>query len=309
MSWTTLEEGAPVHLALTLVFVALLPGCVEFSAVYEPVDGGAAPAVDASGAPPTARYHPLDFATPAKHGSELAAQRQDCRTCHGDSLQGVGAAVSCDSCHKPGWRTNCTYCHGGAANTTGAPPRDLGGLAAGAGFPAHTAHVTGRITASSGCTQCHRRPTDVLSAGHAFDATAGRGEAVFTGGVSPATTMTATTCSNNYCHGNGRVNGTVSTAATASACSACHADATTKDRWGEMSGAHLVHLINPTIACADCHNRVVAADSPVIINRLLHIDGKRDVAFTENVTYDPATRKCTGLCHLFPHPGLGWGAP
>src|SRR3970282_2725558 len=92
------------------------------------------------------RYHPEGFAAAEIHGLELKQQAQDCRSCHGDELTGA-SAPTCDGCHTPAdppaWRSDCTFCHGGVDDTTGAPPRNLDGtteVQAGT-LPPHAVHV------------------------------------------------------------------------------------------------------------------------------------------------------------------------
>jgi hypothetical protein len=80
-------------------------------------------------------YHPVGYEAAAVHGLELKTGAQDCRECHGATLEG-GSGPSCDSCHQDGWRTNCTYCHG-----TGRAYGDI----------AHTA-------ARPSCSGCHTAP-------------------------------------------------------------------------------------------------------------------------------------------------------
>lgn len=259
-----------------------------------------------------ARYHPAGWAAPTMHGPEMELGRQDCRGCHGQTLEGAGAAPSCDSCHNPppaqakAWRSDCLFCHGGAVNSTGAPPRDPGAplTSASASFVAHAAHVTGSSSAGAyDCTQCHSKPTDVLSAGHTFDATPGAGEARLSAGLSPAGVYTSATdtCSNLYCHGNGRGdNGTIKDGSPTPTCSGCHPGmASGSAAWGTMSGDHRLHLGLGGVTCGDCHRDVTTNGTSIVAAGLgLHIDKRRQVAFSAaGFAYDPATRRCTGSCH------------
>jgi hypothetical protein len=97
------------------------------------------------------------------------------------------------------------------------------------------------------------------------------------------------------------------------ACNACHPSSDDGlIEWATMSGAHAGHLINPGIDCTACHSGTVANDPGVISNPALHMNGRPDVllaAGNEQMTYDPASRTCTGLCHLFLHPRLPWELP
>jgi len=277
----------------------------------EVVASGPDAGADTQVPPAEGRYHPEDFALPQRHGVEMNLQRQDCRACHGQTLTGgvfeERVAPDCDSCHAQGWRTNCIYCHGGDGNATGAPPRELDPARASASFPAHTAHVTSGITASTGCVQCHVQPESVLSVQHAFDATPGRAENDFAGGVAPQTVRQVQACSNSWCHGDGQAPGNVLDSAAPMTCSGCHPADDTPKQWLSMSGAHVAHLINPTMDCTDCHAGTTANDPLRVSGAALHVNGRVDVRLSEDtITYDPATGKCSGVCHLFPHPNLPW---
>jgi predicted CxxxxCH...CXXCH cytochrome family protein len=146
--------------------------------------------------------------------------------------------------------------------------------------------------------QCHIKPTDVLSQGHAFDSTPGVAEVVMSGGLSPAGTYTAGTCANNYCHGNGINPATIKTNVTALKCNACHPDITSSNAWGQMSGQHALHLGFSGVDCTTCHNQVVQTDPSTIADKTLHIDGKKEVAFSvATISFNASTRTCTGSCH------------
>ena len=251
--------------------------------------------------------HPTGWAVPAQHGLASKLQTQDCRTCHGQDLRGGTSSKSCDSCHQVGWRTNCTYCHGGTANQTGAPPRELNGQTdpTRSSFKGHTNHVIARpMHVAWDCNQCHVKPTDVLSANHLFDSTPGKSEVVLSGGRSSAGTYNNGTCSNTYCHGNGRTNGTVATSAAAMTCSSCHpGPGTTSAQAGAMSGQHRTH-ISQGIACYECHGSVVNA-AGTIIDATKHVNGAKDTLFgTSNVTYSGG--RCSGTCHGESHGNRGW---
>jgi predicted CxxxxCH...CXXCH cytochrome family protein len=266
-------------------------------------------------------YHPAGYAAYTIHGRDLKLQVQDCRTCHGQELNGgvVGAGggtiapPGCDGCHPSGWRSSCTFCHG-TTGGNGAPPRDLNGETnpAAISFPGHPAHQSGRITRALDCNQCHRKPTDVLSPYHVFDASPRRGENNLSGGLSPQGVYDPVNkgCTNTYCHGNGRANGTV-TLKTASqlTCSGCHADATTPALWNTMSGDHARHLRDNGVDCTTCHNTVTAAQTSTISDKALHVDGQRQVAFAAglgNIAWNAAGRTCTGTCHNKNHTNDTW---
>jgi predicted CxxxxCH...CXXCH cytochrome family protein len=272
-------------------------------------------------------YHPQGYLAPNIHGRDMKLQVQDCRTCHGMDLNGGTAGAgggtiappSCDSCHQAGWRTNCTYCHGtvstGAGGGAGNPPRDLDGETdvSKISFPGHVAHVSGRIAPAFDCVQCHRKPTDVLSPYHAFDSSPRRGENTLVGGLSPLGVYdpTTKTCTNLYCHGNGRNSVGMMAVATKGplTCNACHPDITTAARWPTMSGQHNRHLTEGGVNCTNCHAATVATDPLVVTGKDRHLNGKPDPAFSAdsgNVAYDAATNKCTGTCHNKNHVSLSW---
>jgi predicted CxxxxCH...CXXCH cytochrome family protein len=223
----------------------------------------------------------------------MVLQRQDCRGCHGADLAG-GSGQSCDNCHQAGWRSDCTYCHGGGLNQTGAPPVDLGSAntSVSQSFVAHTTHVTQGVAAAADCVQCHRKPTDVMSLDHAFDATPERAELAFAAGLSPQGSydVTTGTCSNLYCHSNGRgalgsvVDGTQTT------CNSCHPS-------NSLGGDHRDHD-EDGMTCGTCH-AAVAVGNGTIANALLHVDGVKQMAMPagETIVWAPATRRCTGPCH------------
>lgn len=267
------------------------------------------------------RYHPDGYAAPEMHGAEMKMQAQSCKACHGDDLSGGSSGVSCDGCHTPQspqlWRTNCTFCHGGTQDQTGAPPRSIDGTndPATEKFPPHHAHVTSTISAAVDCMQCHVKATDVLSPGHAFDATPGVAETDFGGGLSKQAVYDGTsTCSNLYCHGDGRGdNGTVHKGDGPRSCASCHASlASGATAWQKMSGAHAMHLSSATqggATCTDCHN-AVTKDNTTIATPALHVNGQRDVQFSAvpqaGFAFDAAKQSCTGTCHGYAHSGALW---
>jgi predicted CxxxxCH...CXXCH cytochrome family protein len=254
--------------------------------------------------------HPDGFAASTLHGPEFELARQDCRgSCHGDQLQGA-SGPSCDSCHDAGWRTDCTYCHGGGANQTGAPPRDLAStnLSQSLSFRAHTRHVTAGMASAFDCVQCHVKPDDVLSPGHVLDATPGAAEVRFTGQLNAGGAYNgAGTCSTSYCHGNGRgANGTIADGAPPRTCASCHGSQTVPGSWDGMSGDHKKHLEESGVTCATCHV-TVTTNGTTIASRALHVDGGKSVAFNfSGMTYTVATKACTGPCHGENHNGDRW---
>lgn len=281
-------------------------------------DGGLAPGdpdAASSGGGGAARVHPAGFAAGPVHGVEMTLQKQDCRTCHGADLTG-GVGPSCDGCHTlsapTSWRSQCTYCHGGGDNQTGAPPRHLDGTTdpARAKFAAHGAHVTQGVAAALDCTQCHKKPADVLSAEHAFDATPGAAEVTMAQGLSPAGTYDGKGgCTNLYCHGSGRTNGTARDGSAALTCAGCHPALNSNEAaWGTMSGEHRLHLELNGVTCGDCH-QTVTQNGTTVVQPALHVDGKRQIAFgaaATGMTWTAANRRCNGPCHVKYHLNEGW---
>jgi predicted CxxxxCH...CXXCH cytochrome family protein len=241
-------------------------------------------------------FHPDGFAAGSVHGTEMELQRSDCRGCHGADLTG-GQGPGCDGCHSgatpDAWRTDCTFCHGGGLTDTGAPPVDLGSTntSAAQSFVAHTKHVTQGVAAASDCVQCHRKPTDVMSAGHAFDATPEAAEISMANGLSPAGSYNGNgTCANVYCHGNGRTNGTYTDGLGPLSCNGCHPT-------NGLAGKHEKHINDENMTCNECHLQV-AGSSTTIIAPALHVDGVKQMQMeVTTIVWDPATRRCTGPCH------------
>ncbi|MCA9490842.1 MAG: CxxxxCH/CxxCH domain-containing protein, partial [Myxococcales bacterium] len=250
--------------------------------------------------------HPPGYDDPAVHGQEALQLTQDCTDCHGTDLRG-GSGQSCDNCHQPGWRTNCTYCHGGAnGDTEGLPPQDIDDQANEdlISFKAHPEHADGDIHPLWGCEVCHgnasRNYADAFTdAGHWIDSTPGVAEVAFTGDAA-GTSYGGGNCTNSWCHGDGQTRGSSTDGTVALDCNGCH-------RYdfdlGAMSGTHALHLNDPTISCADCHDPIVDA-SGAITTPARHVDGNVDVA-TVAIGWD-GTETCTNNCHQHQHNGVSW---
>ncbi len=250
----------------------------------------------------TGTVHPAGYAVSTVHGIEAKLQTQACTGCHGEDLTGGTAQVSCDSCHTSGWRTDCTFCHGGTENSTGAPPEDIDDAVTDVSFPEHGAHVTETIHTAFDCVQCHTRPTDILSPGHIFvgDTTGGAAEMDFLGGLSPAGTYsTSSGCDNLYCHGNGQA-GNAGDARTGdtSSCSMCHGDA---NSGRSLSGQHGEHV--GRYECEECHSLTVSGNT-TIATPVNHVNGVRDLALPAGITFDNG--RCDGACHGEDHRGRNW---
>lgn len=262
------------------------------------------------------RNHDVDYDNSSVHGLDAVLAGSDCRSCHGDALEGCARAPSCNNCHnqghQDGWQTNCTYCHGAGDNDTGAPPRflDDNDLDRPANtFLLHSEHVSAGDHPAYDCVQCHVKPQNALSKGHMFDLaseTPGVAEVLFSGGLSKSGAFANGTCSNLYCHGTGVKNGSIAHTATSMSCTSCHGDrkVTSATAPLALSGAHIKHLTTTDYAsmtCGDCHGDVVSQDT-VIIGPARHVDGTKDVKMPSGVTMDMSGKvTCTGACHGWTH--------
>jgi len=235
----------------------------------------------------------------------MTLQVLDCRECHGAELTGGTSLHSCDRCHQEGWRANCTYCHGGELTDRGAPPRQLDPDhldETTSSFPAHTAHVSLSSHRPYDCVQCHQKPRDVLSNAHAFDFSPGVAEVNFSGGLSAGARWDGEGCSNTYCHGDGKENGSQSLAGDPPFCGGCHAVASSGlIELLTMSGEHREHWIHQ-VGCEDCHSTVGAGDE--LIRPVDHVDGQVNISMDSAITYE--NRRCTGSCHDEQHNQAPW---
>jgi len=240
--------------------------------------------------------HPTGWADPAQHGVAAKTGSLDCRSCHGQDLNGQGDAPSCDSCHEAGWRTNCTFCHGGTDNQSGAPPVDLDG-STDTGLQtvgAHTQHVAGGNHMTYDCGQCHVKPTDVLSPGHVFDNTPGQAEVDFSDGLSSSGSYDDPGCSTLYCHGDGQHdNGSMADfTQSINSCSACHGVP-------PNTGQHQRH-VNMGYECQRCHADV-AGDGNTITGPDLHVNGEKNVNLQGGGNWDSTSGSCDPGCHGSKH--------
>ena len=240
--------------------------------------------------------HPAGWTGALAHGRAVLQGENDCRSCHGADLGGGGAGVGCDGCHEAGWRSDCTFCHGGVSNDTGAPPEGLGLEIR---FP-HTAHVQGPRSHAYDCVECHAVPESLLAAGHIFDDTPGRAEVDLSGGISPNGQHSQDgACSSLYCHGSGKGDdGSITRDSATPACDGCHpSKAGGSSAWESMSGDHRKHL-NKNIECADCHGSVVSGSDRVITPDL-HVNGAHEIQMPAGIVWSGG--RCTGLCHWKGH--------
>lgn len=271
------------------------------------IDQGAVVACTPTGPLPTPeRHHPEGWREPGYHGLELKLRTSeaDCRNCHGADLTG-DLGPSCDSCHQEGWRKNCTFCHGGTDDTSGAPPRDLSGELTNLSFRAHTAHRAATQHPSYDCSSCHTKPTEVTSPGHVFDDTPGRAEVNFSGGFSAgATYLGQGRCSNLYCHGADIGGSGTGDHLDPPTCGSCHVVPTSDpSTYDNLSGAHKKHL-DEGLTCDRCHANTV--ERSVIIGPEAHANGAVDIRFAADVPVTYGDRGCNGTCHGELHSGARW---
>ncbi len=251
-------------------------------------------------------YHPRDFEVAEVHGEQLRLGLDDCTACHGDALDGTGSSsVSCDGCHPIGWREDCTFCHGGTSgDESGAPPRDLDRTQSEADtvFPPHRVHTDETMHGAYRCTMCHVTPDDVTSDGHVFDATPGRAEVDFSGGIAPDASWGGEGCSNNYCHGDGQENGDIDVTESNLRCDSCHAPPNVSGSGAAaLSGEHREH-IRHDIECAECHPNVDTAGRITI--PVLHVDGEASINLGPDISWANGT--CSGNCHNEQHDDRDW---
>ena len=262
------------------------------------IDGGASPECDNPDTnidPET--YHPAGYDQPDAHGMDAKYQRDTCLDCHGSDGGGGDVGVSCDDCHDAGWRTDCTYCHGGTDNNTGAPPVDIDNLTTDLSFPEHTVHVEETIHAPFDCTQCHTKPDNAFDGGHFLvsDSTAGVAEMMFSAGLSSRGSYSAGTCSNLYCHGNGQGDNGTAVSGNSYDCESCHSER-------RLSGEHGEHL-GEDVECAECHSDTVDTREN-IIGPSYHVNGQPDVNLPDGMTYSSGS--CNGSCHGERHSNREW---
>jgi predicted CxxxxCH...CXXCH cytochrome family protein len=247
--------------------------------------------------------HPPEWTDPTSqwfHAYSANAGIAKCTPCHGPNLdQPNGGCGRCHDTNLPAgiasWKVNCTMCHGGTDNQTGAPPRTTWGKTAEfALVGAHTAHVSGnRISAPFACVQCHVTPADALAPGHV------NGDLTITFGgiatqgvvVPPAWNRTTATCSSTYCHGATLVGGTntqpiwTTVNGTQAACGTCHG--IPPPVWGHSYPP--AHNMN---ACTFCHYDVADDRGTTITNPALHVNG---VVNVRNRDTDPDCVSCHGI--------------
>jgi predicted CxxxxCH...CXXCH cytochrome family protein len=203
-------------------------------------------------------------------------------------LTAAAALSACDNT-RPLAKTggNCTGCHGGKDNQTGAPPFDRNGSATSPAVGAHTKHVQFGVA----CNSCHVVPDSANTPGHIEGKPA---RVVFGGlatanGATPSYDPATMTCSATYCHG-ATLNGGKETTQTwdgkiLQGCQSCH---------GYPPGGG--HPTNSN--CALCHPDTVNPDQSLKAGGK-HLNGVVDVAGAHPSGW--ATPTTTGGFTTTPH--------
>ncbi|MBK9037286.1 MAG: CxxxxCH/CxxCH domain-containing protein [Myxococcales bacterium] len=236
-----------------------LSGGTSTNPVWTQVDGAQGQCGSCHGTPP-----------PPPHPSNM-----DCGSCHDTMVPGAGLVIAVPERHIDGnldvtGGQACDSCHGSGG--VFAPPRDTAGNTAttARGVGAHRAHLAnGPWYKPVECSDCHRVPSGVSSAGHTD--TPLPAELTFSARAGTATTWSGTRCSNNYCHGGTLGAGGSATAptwtlvnGTQSTCGSCHG-----------APPPPPHPSNPD--CGQCHDTMTPGGGMVITDGARHIDGNLDV--------------------------------
>ncbi|MFT6162684.1 MAG: putative CxxxxCH...CXXCH cytochrome family protein [Myxococcota bacterium] len=259
--------------------------------------------------------HPWGYQKPDNHGTEAKLQVDNCTECHGVELTGGTSEVSCNTCHDPGWREDCTFCHGGDRDDAGAPPVYIDGSfeSEGQSFEAHSEHVLRSETHEAiACQSCHEMPQDILFPGHIFigDTTPGAAEVVFTEGLSPDADWNRNngTCDNLYCHSSGgEIPGQALHTDQTDSCDLCHAGPdSVLARVRDLGGQHREHESHD-VQCFECHGSTIGENGR-IINASGHVNGTVDVQMPDDeISLDSLT--CEGSCHGERHRDRDWLEP
>jgi hypothetical protein len=234
--------------------------------------------------------HPAAWLTPGDpnfHGTRANQNISACLKCHAASGSPKVTTVVCSNCHAGSLAfTNCTLCHGGTDNASGAPPHDVAGNTATTfrGVGAHTSHLaaTHNLSAPFDCTVCHGpKPTDAFTAGH-ID---GSVTVPFSGVGAPGS-WNGTTCA-TYCHGATLTGGTNKTPSwttvnnTQATCGTCHGVP-------PGSGHHNSPSAHQT-SCTTCHTNLGSGAD--------HVNGTISMGTGNPPGWIASTRSCNNSCH------------
>jgi predicted CxxxxCH...CXXCH cytochrome family protein len=216
--------------------------------------------------------HPDGWTDPTHHGYEANRTIAGCRACHGTDLAGGTSGVSCDQCHAPTWRTDCSFCHGDPTRAVNgaAPPLGTEGetssstLAVGA----HQQHLTdSAIRTAVACSDCHAVPTDLTHDDGVVDLS--WSPLAHAGDAMPTWDRPRGECT-NYCHGATLAGGALTAPTwtqvdgTQASCGTCH-------------GAPPPAPHPNDNACAGCHPATVTAGGTIDTGGGKHINGVLDI--------------------------------
>ncbi len=191
----------------------------------------------------------------------------------------------------PAGQPECTRCHGGQDNQTGAPPLSVRGLSdrGALDVEAHTAHVTaGALGLALECRECHPDPRFGSTEHMDSRVEVEFGDLARTGGAAARFDAAAATCSNVYCHGAFR-NGNAQNAPDwtqvgngQGACGTCHGL--------PPSGGHPI-VAGVLTRCAACHPDSVDAFGNVKPAPIgTHLDGQIQFSLGHDAAWmDPAS--------------------
>lgn len=267
--------------------------------------------------------------TSGAHETHAITLQQDCNICHNGYIKNttINAEIHIDgkldvelntlvggayangicsnvSCHGSGdsplWTSqsgvNCTSCHGGTDNTTGAPPVDLEGHTGKTftGVGVHTAHVSSpRWVDAFDCNECHIKPIEVTDPGHIDN---NRPAEIVWGQLSKTDNLNpdwdGATCSDVYCHGASLADGKNSNPSWTStadiSCDDCHG-------LPPKTGAHEEHIEEYSIDCNICHDGYLKNTT---VDIQTHLDGYKDVKLNSAVGGSYSNGVCSNvLCH------------
>ncbi|KAF0220976.1 MAG: cytochrome C family, partial [Geobacteraceae bacterium] len=218
--------------------------------------------------------------------------------CHSN---GAGAAGNNTTFTWAAPTLGCADCHGDA--TTAGKLLNTG---------KHQAHVNNAayLGTNFGCADCHAKT--VTSSTAIADKTRHVNKFMDYSGVRAGRNKT---CSNIYCHSNGKgnyINPTGwSAASTPLACNGCHLN---------TSSSHPKHVTTSGITCDKCHNATAASNTALVAVNVTHVNGNaQDVSIAaaydgNGVTgnYTPGTQTCSSVtCHSNGKGGyqdVAWGA-
>ncbi len=253
------------------------------------VDGTQRECGTCHGAPPPAP-HPVGDNCGACHPSMSASDNRvflDPTLHINGTVEVTGGGGACDSCH--------------GSDGQSAPPKDLAGNTdrASIGVGAHREHLAlSTWRREINCSNCHHVPT-------AFDDPAhidgdNKAEVPFDG-LNPTANVNITTgtCSNLYCHGDGRGNnGTMQwTDSGALDCNSCHITPNVGQNARAMSGAHDKHIRDKRVPCVECHQSVVNSNNDIVSGQL-HVDGQRSISMKQGGDWNPGNKRCSNMaCH------------